>query len=456
MSLSPALYSETTPVADPGDPLAIARAYPELPVFYWEQPSRGVAMVAIGVAREIQATGSRRFADVSAAATALLASITCSADDRRALRVVGGFGFSDQAGPGDTWRGFPPARFVLPRWLWIREGTRATLTRVWERGAEGAAQAALARPLASASITDLTAHAIPVRSTPPSSEERARWRERVERARAAITRGELRKVVLARRRELVFERPPDAGRILVPVRADRPACFSFWVRHENQDLIGSTPELLVRRTGDRVEASALAGSAPRSADAARDRLLGAALLACPKNGREHAIVVSAVRAALEQVADRLVAPRRPDLLLLPETHHLSTPIRGRLREPRTAFELAGLLHPTPAVCGAPRDAARALIEREEPDRGWYAGAVGWMGADGDGELAVALRSALVNGCRVTIWAGAGIVEGSDADAELAETEAKMTALLGNSGAGDAGRDPQMSAAAVGTGFVEGP
>ena len=456
MSPSPALEGETTPVADPGDLLAIARTDPQLPVFYWEQPSRGLAMVALGAAREIRAAGASRFADVSAAATALLESITSGAGDRRAWRVVGGFGFSDHAGAGDAWQGFPPARLVLPRLLWTREGGRTTLTRVWERGAEDMTNALLARARAGRSTTDPATDGIPIRSMPPTSGERARWRERVERARAAITRGELRKVVLARRRELVFEHPLDAGRILTPVRADRPGCFSFWVRNEGRDLIGSTPELLVRRIGDHVEASALAGSAPRSPDPARDRLLGAALLACPKNGREHAIVVSAVRAALAQVADPVVAPPRPDLLLLPETQHLSTPVCGRLVQARTVLELAGLLHPTPAVCGAPRDAARALIEREEPERGWYAGAVGWMAADGHGELAVVLRSALVNGRRVTIWAGAGIVEGSDPDAELEETEAKMTALLGVSDHSRAAPDPPRPSPPPGTGLTDGP
>ena len=155
----------------------------------------------------------------------------------------------------------------------------------------------------------------------------------------------------------------------------------------------------------------------------------AALLACPKNAREHQLVRDAITAALAGGLRELVVPPRPELVSLPEAHHLHTPIGGRLRQPRTVLELAGALHPTPAVCGVPREAARALIERDEAERGWYAGAIGWMDARGDGELVVALRSALVEDRRVVLWAGAGIVEGSDADLELAEVEAKMTALF---------------------------
>jgi isochorismate synthase len=236
-------------------------------------------------------------------------------------------------------------------------------------------------------------------------------------------------VVLACRRELVASQAIDPAQVVARARATRPSCRSFWVRHGRTSFVGSTPELLVRRSGDLVEASALAGSARRATDPVEDHGLGTGLLSCPKNAREHELVRAAITAALADNARQVTMPAHPELLSLPEAHHLHTPVRGRVLGSRTALELAGALHPTPAVCGVPRQAARDLIARDEPDRGWYAGVIGWMDGRGDGELAVALRSALIEDRHVTLWAGAGIVDGSDADSELAEVDAKMTALF---------------------------
>lgn len=424
------LRGKDAPVEDPGDLLALVAACPGIPVFYWEEPSRRLAIAAFGAVREIRAAGPERFATTSADARTLLSSIEAHGAWSGGF-VVGGFGFSDQDPRGAEWQGFPAARLVLPELLWVRRAGECLLTRIWEAGREPEHEALLERVLGTASHVRrqverddwLELVAMPVH------DERARWRVRVETTRALIARGVARKVVIARRRELVARDVPNPGRILAHARATRPTCVSFLVRPGAASFVGSTPEMLARRAGDRVEASALAGSAARGAAGEDDRILGATLLACPKNSREHEIVVSAVRSALGGIAERVTSPARPELLRLPEAQHLYTPVSGRLTRPLTVLEIAGLLHPTPAVCGVPRDIARALIERGEPERGWYAGAVGWMAGNGDGELAVALRSALVDGRRLTIWAGAGIVEGSDAEAELAETETKMTALF---------------------------
>lgn len=422
------LCSATDTIEDPGDLLALARACPDTPLFYWEHPARGHALLALGIVREIRASGPDRFAAVSDAAERMLATVESADADRSSLRVVGGFGFSEQGPAGALWRDFPAARFVLPRVLWLGERGHWRLTRVWDEGAEDAGEALLARVHRDRKLAEGDGPRLHAPVLTP--EERLRWRTRVDDARVLIANGGLRKVVLAWQRRLYAASAVEPATILARARATRPTCFSFWVRaRSGVSLIGSTPELLVRRTGMRVEASALAGSAPRAADATADRRHGAELLACPKNAREHAIVVAAVRAALASVADEIATPAGPELLLLPEAHHLSTLVTGRLRVAESVLRVGGVLHPTPAVCGAPRNAARALIEREEPDRGWYTGAVGWMDHAGDGELAVVLRSALVAGEQLTLWAGAGIVEGSDADAELAETEAKMGALV---------------------------
>ena len=421
------LFAATDAIGDPGDLLTLACAVPDAPVVYWEHPARGRALLGLGVAREIRASGAERFATVSAAAQRVLATVETIDGDRSGLCVLGGFAFSERRERDTPWSVFPPARLVLPRVLWLREGARWRRTEIWDEGDRSACEALLARVSRRRPEPgrDLALYAAAL-----SADERESWRMRVDRARALIADGAVRKVVLARRRRLWAAADVDPAQILAPARDARPTCFSFWVRpRHGASLIASSPELLVRRSGMDVVASALAGSAPRAADPVEDRRHAAALLACPKNAREHSIVVAAVRDALASLADDVGASAAPELLRLPEAQHLATSVRGRLRAAATVLEVGGVLHPTPAVCGTPRAAAQALIEREEPDRGWYTGAVGWMNEAGDGELAVALRSALVAGREVTLWAGAGIVDGSDPDAELAETEAKMGALV---------------------------
>jgi isochorismate synthase len=211
-------------------------------------------------------------------------------------------------------------------------------------------------------------------------------------------------------------------------------------------LIAATPERLIRRDGELVQCDALAGTysihpgsfppgKPEIDDTAavRDRLIaeaGAALIASQKERREHALVVEAIRAALADCAD-VDAPAAPDFRVLRHVVHLLTPFRARLRTPRHVLELAARLHPTPAVGGTPRELAADWIRTREPvARGWYAAPVGWFDLDGNGELAIAIRSGVLAGNRAHLWAGAGIVAGSDPDRELAETEIKLRAMLG--------------------------
>lgn len=414
------LVARSRTIADPLDLLQVARACePTVPLFLWEHPARGEAMLGVGVAREILTRGPERFAAASAAARRVFDAIDCDEATRATLRVVGGFAFSDESSE-TVW---PAARLVLPRWLWIRRAGTTTLTEIGDAGDS-------TRPAAPAAAAGAPTETLRLHAPPVDPTARARWAERVARVQARIAAGTLEKAVLARRRRLVADAPIDPAVLVARARATRPTCFNVWIReHGGTSLVASTPELLVRRAGLDVTASALAGSAARGRDAEADALAGAELLACAKNAHEHAIVVDAVRAALATVADDVTASASPALLSLPEVHHLATVVTGRLRGPASVLDVGGVLHPTPAVCGAPRMPARALIEHEEPERGWYTGALGWMDADGDGELAVSLRSALVAERELTLWAGAGIVAGSDADAELAETEAKMRALV---------------------------
>jgi menaquinone-specific isochorismate synthase len=239
----------------------------------------------------------------------------------------------------------------------------------------------------------------------------------VERIRA----GHLSKVVLARDLLAVADAPIDT-RVLLRRLADRfPSCYTFACA----GLVGATPELLVSRMGGQVESLVLAGTIARDADDDS----AATLFASAKDREEHAYAADMVRAALTPLCRELTVPDEPELLRLSNVIHLATPVRGRLGDERSVLDVVSALHPTPAVGGTPTDEALDTIrELELMDRGRYAGPVGWIDARGDGEWGIALRCAQVEGHRARLYAGGGIVAGSDPAAELAETQSKFRAM----------------------------
>ncbi|MEV7599289.1 isochorismate synthase DhbC [Kitasatospora sp. NPDC089797] len=254
----------------------------------------------------------------------------------------------------------------------------------------------------------------------------------VERLRA----GELSKVVLARTLELSSDRPLDLPAVLQRLARRDPGGYTFAVpAGGGRTLIGASPELLLSRRGTAVLANPLAGSVPRSEDLGEDVRRAAALLESPKDLHEHAVVVDAIRAALAPYCRTLDVPERPTLVRTAAMWHLATTISGELADPAvSALELACALHPTPAVCGTPTDVARRVIGEVEPfDRGLYTGMVGWSDATGDGEWVVTIRCAEAEGRTLRVYAGAGVVEQSRPEAELAETSAKFRTFLDAAG-----------------------
>ena len=261
------------------------------------------------------------------------------------------------------------------------------------------------------------------------------YAEAVASATKSIGRGDLRKVVLARSVIVDAGRSLDPKRLLWRLRAVDPDCYVF-AAPQNDDaldavLVGATPELLVRRRGRTVEATPLAGSSQRYGDPARDRASADWLFGSAKDREEHTVVVEDVARVLRSFCDGLEHPHEPELLGTANVWHLATQFRGRLHDPAvTSMDLVAALHPTPAVCGTPRETARETLGALEPiDRGGYAGPVGWTNADGDGEWAIALRCAEITGSTARLFAGAGIVADSVPEAEVDETERKFRALL---------------------------
>jgi menaquinone-specific isochorismate synthase len=261
-----------------------------------------------------------------------------------------------------------------------------------------------------------------------------RWEQAVAKAVTAIkTPGEnaLRKVVLARDLYATAVNDIDARVLLNRLAARYPDCYAFAC----DGLVGASPELLIRREGCQVSSLVLAGTAPRGGSQAEDDALGAELLADAKNTEEHAYAVTSMRETLGPLCESLDMADSPALLKLPNLQHLGTRVNGTLRSHagpdavravRSALALAAAVHPTAAVCGTPTGAAMELIrELEHMDRERYAGPVGWIDSAGNGEWCIALRCAQLNGRTARLFAGCGIVAGSEPSAELAEAQVKF-------------------------------
>lgn len=415
--------------------------------FFWEEPGDGLRLVAAGAVSTLIGAGRSR-SRVAEQAAALFRGgepLPSAALDGPVL--TGGFGFSD-ARDGRVWRGFAPVRFVVPEHLvaW-REGRAIHTTTVLAHpGADpasivNAAEArwrALCTRAERAGADRLVRHhdavsstlegCVPERFRIFTEPSPARFRAIVQRALDEIRAGRFEKVVLARSCTVSRTSGFDPDHVLALLRSSNPRCFRFALGCGDATLLAATPERLVRLEGRAVTASALAGSRGRGRSPEEDARLAAGLRESKKEQEEHALVARALRAVLERCCDRVSSAEAPALLRLESIQHLHTPMTAVLRPGavRSVLDLASRIHPSPAVAGAPQEAALSFLRANETvRRGWYAGAVGWLSPGGDGELAVALRTVLLRGELAVLHAGAGVVEGSSPEGELAETRLKL-------------------------------
>jgi isochorismate synthase len=434
------LVSATVRVADL-DPSAVAFAT-RLATdrwFCWEQRDRGFALAAIGTAQEAVSRGENRFREIAESCTSISRARISAGEEGLPAGAgpvwTGAFAFADEGASDPIWSSFPPALMVLPELSLCREADESHLT-LNAIGGPGVEISTLLERLR-ARVTALADSALPMLDPsrhgrteiesvrPPSDFETA-----VSAAVDAIGTGGLEKVVLAREVRLRAPAAYDVGAVYGAMRELFPACFCFCCGTPEGAFIGASPELLIRRSGASASTVALAGSTRRSSDPAVDDHLGERLLQSAKDRSEHAIVARRIVKALRPYAVWVESEPEPGLVRIANIQHLATPIHAQLAESRSAIELAGLLHPTPAVGGDPWPQAGRLIEElEGMDRGLYTGPVGWMDATEDGEFCVGLRSALLRDREAHLYAGNGIVADSDPAAELAETELKLEAML---------------------------
>jgi salicylate biosynthesis isochorismate synthase/menaquinone-specific isochorismate synthase len=407
--------------------------------FCWEQPDREFALATMGIAHAASSRGASRFGDV--ARECLRLNEGAVLDEPSGLPSgagpvwVGGFAFDPDGAASSAWSSFEPASLVLPELSLCGSGGECFLTANVVISPGNDPVASVER--VTARLSGLRSDPLPMLDPHPTGRPEIRsvrppsdFEAAVTAATGRIDRGEMSKVVLAREVTVEAAAAHDPAAIFGALREQFPSCFCFCRGTPEAAFLGATPELLIRRSGAGASTVALAGSTRRSSDPAVDDHLGEQLLRSDKNRREQRIVAERIVRKLRPHAVWVQTAPEPEVVKIANIQHLATPVIAQLAEPRSAVELAGMLHPTPAVGGEPwPDAADTIADLEQMDRGWYAAPVGWMDATEDGEFCVALRSALLRDREARLFAGVGVVAGSDPAAELEETEVKLQALL---------------------------
>ncbi len=407
----------------------------------------GITLAGIGVAADLMGWGETRFQAIERQARDLFShavvaqektligglSVDLLEEPLAAPKLFGGFAFREDFVPDQTWFGFNPAHFVLPHYQYTCHDEQAWLTinallpedETVEETLP-ALQAALRkfRDSLGGTGTPCRARTAEYHLTYPLTFDD--WAQMIDAALAEFQAGTLDKVVLARVCEARAAGEVDIDGALAFLQARYPDCYTFLFEpRPGFAFFGATPELLIQTHGRDFASMSLAGSAPRGQTPDEDAALAEALLHSEKDRREHALVVDAMRRRLEPLAEELTIPAQPAIYQLSNIQHLHTPVRGTLRgevAERGVLPLVEQLHPTPALGGSPRERALAFIRQHEPvPRGWYAAPIGWIDASLDGAFGVAIRSAVAQRRRVWLYAGCGVVEGSEAEKEWAET-----------------------------------
>ncbi|TAH53121.1 MAG: isochorismate synthase [Chloroflexota bacterium] len=405
---------------------------------YWKAARDQLTLVGLGIAHAIDGVESPRFRQAAADWRYLLADAVIG--DSQGLPgvgplVLGGFAFDALRHKTPLWKNFPGARLVLPKLLFTKTRDEFWLTRNVVIDQETQVDSTLltlnafaerVRQEISRVLPRAAAHEVEMRELISAHA----WQNIVADAVETIRRGDLEKVVAARAVELQADAPFDSIRALDYFSKHAPGTYQFAFAREQDIFLGATPEQLVCVRAGKLETMGLAGSMPRGATPTQDEQFGNELLASAKERSEQEIVVRAMREVLGDTCVQLQMSAAPTLLKLGSIQHLITRFNGNLANGYTLLDVVERLHPTPAVGGRPRAAAlQWLREHEQLDRGWYAGAVGWVDANLEGEFSVAIRSALLQEYVATLFAGCGIVADSIPEREYAEAVLKLKPML---------------------------
>jgi menaquinone-specific isochorismate synthase len=401
--------------------------------FFWSSPENHV-LVGAGLAASFEGKGLERTREIKAQWERVLTHWIGTKEEAGTGPVlVGGLSFDPANSSASRWSGFPEAGFSIPTFLLTIKGEHTWFTvNTWVEGTTDPNKLSeelfgKMNELLKEKPVDLFAT---TRINQIKDHDAPAWLSNVKTATTKIANQELDKVVLAREVEAEGNESFSHTAILHHLAEHQQKSYVFAFEKGEKCFIGATPERLIERRGNTFLTGALAGTAARGSNSAEDQRLEKKLLKDTKNREEHEFVVKMICEAMESFTAELTFPSKPEILKVKDVQHLYTPISGLAKNHVSLLDIVEKLHPTPALGGQPREKALELIQQLEAfNRGWYASPIGWLDAEGYGEFAVAIRSALIEGNMAWLYAGCGVVEASNPQAELEETQLKLRPML---------------------------
>lgn len=403
---------------------------------YWKDPTDNTIIVGLGNAAQIMSDQSTdRFFHVEKKWKEILnESIIKESHNESGVgpTIFGGFSFDPLKTRTKLWSKFSHSYFSLPRYmLTIKNGQAYLTTNIFctQNDDESLAdklhqeRAKLLNQLVEPKFLENTLNKI--EEINPND-----WKFTVEKLVSDLKNGDLKKVVLARELRLYYKETIQVEQVLHHLLNEQKESFVFALESNGDCFIGASPERLIKKEGNELFSTCLAGSIARGKTIEEDRELGENLLSDVKNLNEHQFVVDMIKQAMDNYCNELMVPKQPQLMKMKYIQHLYTPVSGVMKDHTSLLQLVNHLHPTPALGGMPKlEALEKIREIEELDRGFYAAPIGWFDSKGNGEFAVAIRSGLIQGNEASLFAGCGIVENSDVEAEFLETRIKFRPML---------------------------
>ncbi len=405
--------------------------------FFWKDPKGEIVLIGLGISKQIQSDqATDRFFHVEKEWENFLKdSLVFNPYDEIGIGPVmfGGFSFDPCKEKTELWSKYADSLFHLPKYLLsIIKGqvyltTNIVCTPHDEEGLFYKVTEDRKQLLNSLALPYSPKSTILLDSEEISPEK---WKDSVEQIVRELSDGPLKKVVLARELRLLFNDAVEADKVLDNLNEQQHESFIFAFESNGDCFIGASPERLVKKVANEVFSTCLAGSISRGETLEEDRLLGEELLNDHKNLIEHQYVVDMIKEALEESCDEIILPESPQLMKNRDIQHLYTPVIGKCQKDTSLLQLVERLHPTPALGGLPKmEAVDKIRQIEEMDRGFYGGPLGWLDYKRNGEFAVSIRSGLIQGKEVSLFAGCGVVADSESESEYKETSLKFRPML---------------------------
>ena len=403
--------------------------------FYWQNANQTLTLVGIGHAKVLTSEGNdERFSDISARWKELRAALIKEKKDRAPV-LFGGFSFDPKSVKDSEWDEFPSAYFFVPSFQLTNEGGQTYISiNLINTSGDAVQEFDKLRE-----ERDRLIHIAQVNEFQPSVKPtvdslveiaKERYVAAVEDVTKQIKNGDADKVVIARSVKLNFDEEVSSVAALHHISNEQQESYHFGLQKDGQLFFGATPERLIEISNGRAYSACVAGSIERGKSAMEDRELGTELLTDHKNLAEHDYVVKMISEVFHDFCMDVTMPGKPGLMKIRDIQHLFTPIEGSIEQHTDIFNLVAALHPTPALGGVPTNKSMDIIrEKEQMDRGYYAAPIGWTDSEGNGEFAVAIRSALLDGKQAYLYAGGGIVADSEAEKEYEETWVKFRPVL---------------------------